>query len=92
MQIVSEERSLKDFILGAKNQLEGRVKDLFAPRFLPGEPLEQTIQLRAGKYPKTPFKAQISAIAALVKGFMSNIRTLGLIAEMGCGKVRRVGA
>jgi hypothetical protein len=79
------ERSLKDFILGVKDQLEGKVEQFFTPHFSPGGPIHQQVFAHTRKFNKKPYLAQVAAIAALAKGFMKK-RVLGLVAEMGSGK------
>lgn len=82
------EKSLKDFVLGATNQLERKVVDLLNPLYQPGEQSEFTNKIRnmCDGFGKTPFPAQMDSICATLKGFRKGLRCVSMIAEMGCGK------
>lgn len=81
-------KSLKDFVLGAADQLERKVIDMLAPLYEPGEKSSFTDIIRdlCTGHGKTPFSAQMDSICAALKGFRSGLRCVSLVAEMGCGK------
>jgi superfamily II DNA or RNA helicase len=79
------EKSLKDLILGIKDQIESRVENLFTPAFVPGEDFHKEVFGVTRSLPRKPYLAQIAVIGALVKGFRKH-RALALVGEMGVGK------
>lgn len=84
----TEERSLKNFILAATDQLTAKVERVLAPIYTPGETDALTMRVKshiASVSKKKPYAAQLDAVCALMKGFRSK-RCLGLVAEMGTGK------
>lgn len=82
------EKSLKDFVLGAADQLERKVVDLLAPLYRPREENKfvNEVRQRCHGHGKTPFAAQMDSLCAILKGFKSGLRCVSLVAEMGCGK------
>ena len=86
-----KETSLKDLVIGLKDQLNSKVNGFFSTCFKPGEDYHFAVAKRLATFSKKPYAAQTVAIAALLKGFRKK-RVQGLVAEMGCGKVRHVGA
>ena len=87
MSAIIKEKSLKDFVVGLKDQLNSKVNGFFSVSFKPGEESHFVMLKRVASalFPKKPYAAQTVAISALVKGFLKK-RVLGLVAEMGCGK------
>ena len=85
MTAIIKEKSLKNFVVGLKEQLNTKLNDFFSVRFQPGENSHFDVLQRLAPFSKKPYAAQTVAISALLKGFRKK-RVLGLVAEMGCGK------
>ncbi|MBU1248740.1 MAG: DEAD/DEAH box helicase, partial [Proteobacteria bacterium] len=86
-----ETRSLKDFILGTKDQLAMRVKKSLSPLFdaldfANPDSYPSKIANALQSLGMTPYNAQRDVICALANGYKNGKKALGLIAEMGTGK------
>ncbi|MFW5758883.1 MAG: DEAD/DEAH box helicase family protein, partial [Bacteroidota bacterium] len=81
-------KPLKDFILGASDQLTDKVKDALNPLYNPGSKEKNINEFtaRCQQTNKIPYPAQQDTINALSLGYSKGKKALALVGEMGTGK------